>query len=209
MGTDIHSVVQVLLDGKWVTVVVGLCDRIRSYRTFAVLAGVRNGFGFAGIRTGEPVTPIAPPRGLPTDFEVVEGHDHPLPLDLQKRDESVWMGDHSHSHLLLSEIQKYASARMSGCGYISDSSYVDWDGESEPWTHCAMVTGTNVVLMTDAEYQPYVDDDTVPALDKDIYIQVTWLDETYIPRYIEEMEAVAKKYNVSPSDVRLVFGFDS
>ena len=41
---------------------------------FAILAGVRNGYGFAGCDTGDGFRPIAPPRGLPGDVspEVAE-----------------------------------------------------------------------------------------------------------------------------------------
>lgn len=39
----------------------------RNYDLFAILANVRNGVGFAGVRTGGGFTPIAMPRGIPQD----------------------------------------------------------------------------------------------------------------------------------------------
>jgi len=39
----------------------------RNYNWFAVLADVRNGRGFAGIKTGEGFDPIADPKGFPSD----------------------------------------------------------------------------------------------------------------------------------------------
>lgn len=40
----------------------------RNYNLFAILADVRNGRGFAGIKTGEGFNPIASPKGLPKDI---------------------------------------------------------------------------------------------------------------------------------------------
>lgn len=58
----------------------------RNYNLFAILADVRNGRGFAGIKTGEGFQPISEPRGVPEDasdgyIELVEqyggdGHSH-------------------------------------------------------------------------------------------------------------------------------------
>lgn len=41
MGTDIHSIAQVQVDGKWRTVAVGIGGDPRSYNMFAMLADVR------------------------------------------------------------------------------------------------------------------------------------------------------------------------
>lgn len=67
----------------------------RHYLTFSVLADVRNGYGFAGVQTYSPVTPIAPPRGLPADIS---------------DDARDWLDDredHSASWLTLDEIEAY------------------------------------------------------------------------------------------------------
>lgn len=58
MGTDIHGVFQAFDNGQWRDVESSY-EQDRHYQLFAVLAGVRNGYGFAGVPTGEPVTPIA------------------------------------------------------------------------------------------------------------------------------------------------------
>lgn len=66
----------------------------RNYDTFAMLADVRNGRGFAGVDTGDRLQPIAPPRGLPNDCSSA----------VDKEAES-WGGDgHSHSWLTLREL---------------------------------------------------------------------------------------------------------
>ena len=72
MGTDIHIVVEIYKDHGWhLTDIVPSQDR--NYRAFAVLADVRNGYGFAGFSTGDAVIPISEPRGLPDDMSPVHG----------------------------------------------------------------------------------------------------------------------------------------
>ena len=89
MGCDIHGFVQVRYgDSEWFS--DGEIEDGRNYRLFAALAGVRNGFGFAGIYSHDPLTPIAEPRGIPDDFVYDENEND--------------MGDHSFSWLHLSEI---------------------------------------------------------------------------------------------------------
>ncbi len=89
MGTDIHSIVQVrkaaerfrllgindappAAPGEWVTVGVAVAGDPRSYNTFAMLADVRNGRGFAGIKTSDGFPVIHEPRGLPSDLEMLD-----------------------------------------------------------------------------------------------------------------------------------------
>ena len=74
MGTDIYPVVEVRdVNGAWTAIMPPgeqrhtSWDFGRSYDCFAVLAGVRNGRGFAGVDTGDGFNPISKPRGLPND----------------------------------------------------------------------------------------------------------------------------------------------
>ena len=67
MGTDIHLTVEVHRDGIWHHVPGDYPDD-RCYDAFAILADVRNGSGFAGVKTGEGFIPISAPRGLPSDI---------------------------------------------------------------------------------------------------------------------------------------------
>ena len=78
MGCDIHSLAQVRKNGKWVTVLQTVAGDHRNYDTFAVLADVRNGYGFAGCDTGDGFEPISEPKGFPSDFEVINGDRHPI-----------------------------------------------------------------------------------------------------------------------------------
>lgn len=100
MGADIHGVLQSRYkrgDGTWSDwwTEEEIYDS-RHYLMFAYLANVRN---YGGVR------PIAEPRGLPEDFKVedvdYDNGDHNL------FGRKVWMGDHSPSWLLLSEIRDH------------------------------------------------------------------------------------------------------
>ena len=96
MGTDIHGVFQRLdkTTGQWHDVASNY-EQDRHYQLFAVLADVRNGYGFAGIPTGEVVTPIAKRRGLPADF-AMDGDSHPIAtlehMDPSRRACAGWCG---------------------------------------------------------------------------------------------------------------------
>lgn len=96
MGTDIHGVFQRYdeRERNWYDVGYINWPEDRHYQLFAVLAGVRNGYGFAGVITGEVVPPIAPRRGLPPDFEM-DYHDHPTSPECMAPDRREWwLADH-------------------------------------------------------------------------------------------------------------------
>lgn len=69
----------------------------RNYDAFAILADVRNGRGFAGVKTGEGFNPIADPKGVPSDASA----------EYKERVED-WKGDgHSHSYFTVAELKAY------------------------------------------------------------------------------------------------------
>lgn len=119
MGCDIHLYTEVLEDGSWRPLLppaqsthwdpanydspedaeryrIDLPQTFgdRNYGLFAILAGVRNGSGFAGTDLGDPTIPITEPRGVPDDASA----DY-------RREVEQWGGDgHSHSWLSLADV---------------------------------------------------------------------------------------------------------
>jgi len=196
MGCDIHSVIQIKRewDNRWKTVALDIGDN-RNYNSFAVYADVRNGSGFAGCDTGEGWNPIASPRGLPKDFPVTEECVHGVELpEEQKAPMSQWMGNHSHSWLLLSEmLEKWKSLEGKQYeihGYVDNDEYERTLAVGKPPTEwCGGTSRTDVVK---AKWK-------VPAHER-LYM---------MRNHIAIMDAIAKAEDLKPERVRLVFGFDS
>lgn len=112
MGTDIHLRVQGKRGEAWEYVTIkpfpayGDDDHswdtgpdVCNYAVFALLAGVRNGTGFAGVRTHSPVKPAFAGRGLPDGVTEEEGEEE---IPNAGSDD---MGDHSFTHATLSELR--------------------------------------------------------------------------------------------------------
>lgn len=200
MGCDIHSVVQVYKDGEWRTVKHEPSDG-RDYDTFAVYANVRNGYGFAGVDTGEGWPFISEPRGLPVDFHVWNDDHH-----------GTWMGDHSHSWLLLSEIQKawdgFAGKEYEKHGVLTKQHYMETLAMGLlPKEWCGGKSGGDVIVADEAAVR-------AGAVQNYTDVQCKWKTPAQdrlhtMKSHLDVMKWLPEEYDVSPEQVRLVFGFDS
>lgn len=247
MGCDIHPIVETRKDGRW-AFHKQMTDKLnnyrkgedglylrRSYDTFAILADVRNGHGFAGCDTGDGFVPISKPRGLPLDLseEVVssiKGREDELDLE----DPHVpWLGDHSQSYLTLEEILNYPhwQATTRKRGVLDLASYFKWKRSGEVWPDgwCGWTSGQGVVVYRESDLRAFLSTllpdgsgaDRTPELEAALLdrakaqgihanIQAEW----EVP-YWECAEHFYKKVIPAlqelgdPADVRLVFGFDS
>ena len=151
MGCDIHFYVEKKEAGKWVTADkwsnpysddhkdVDSKDEFygnRNYDLFAILANVRNGYGFAGSPTGFGFVPICEPKGFPEDAceEVKELCEH--------------CGEHTPSWLTLKEILDYdwTQRTVKQCS-VSAWQYFEWSrwrkgkGEELPEEYCSWSSG--------------------------------------------------------------------
>lgn len=194
MGTDIHGVFQ-RFNGrarKWVDVPSNY-EFGRHYQLFAVLAGVRNGRGFAGVSTGDPVVPIAEPRGLPEDFEVENGSDHA----------GVGMGDHTYSWLTGEEILAWRdrAPEVTHHGILSRREYDALvDRTKPPDEYSSGVWGRDLVIVSDTMLEK-------ARQPKWTHIRYSWKvslkDE--LAYFFDEVDRLAAKHG----KIRFVFGFDS
>lgn len=236
MGCDIHSVAQVKIKGKWKTVLQDVAGDNRNYDTFAVLANVRNGYGFAGVDTGDGFIPISQPRGYPKDFKVDDNEDHKISKKTPTGDKyewadakyrksrlkeiadstSVWMGDHSHSFHTLKEIKDYLVKMDTRStikrGFVNEKTYLELRktrAHPEGWS--GGISGANIVTMTEKQYLKAESEGKLP--NGEIYVQYCWTvsytEGTDISAIVEQLEGLAKKYKVEDTEVRFVFGFDS
>lgn len=210
MGTDIHGVMQKKVAGRWEDI-PSKYDENRHYQLFAVLADVRNGYGFARCPTGEEVRPIAQPRGLPEDF-AVENDYHPIAtLEImsegrQKYHEEVeplevWMGDHSYSWLTGQEMLDAFEGlpTIAKTGVLSRAEYEQWDKKTPPPTYCGGVSGNGVVVIGSIAEAPFSPEWT--------HIRCTWQRDLKdeLAYFFDEVRRLVDLHG----DIRYVFGFDS
>lgn len=161
MGCDIHFFVEVKKDGKWgsadhwevdtdydppafkVPYVKRFYDG-RNYNLFSILADVRNGRGFAGVKTGDGFVPIAAPKGIPEDVS-----------ERVAAEAEAWDGDgHSHSWLTLREIFEYDWTQVTKLrGFVNALEFRAWfhhrreRGEG-PESYCGGVGGHSVEVVS-------------------------------------------------------------
>ena len=186
MGTDIHIAVEIFRDGGWHLSDAEVTED-RNYRAFAVLADVRNGYGFGGFSTGEALMPIDEPRGLPDDLspELRRAAPESSSDDYSNH---VWLGDHSFSWVTLKELLDYdLDEPVIVQGYVSkeEARHYRETGE-KPRSYAAAVFAN----LENFEYLKWPEPIRESA----------WL----IPKLIEELTPLGE-----PDNVRIVFGFDS
>lgn len=258
MGCDIHSIGQVRIKGKWETKIQDVAGDECDYNIFAILANVRNGTGFAGIPTGEGYTNYFEPRGLPHDlapaldedgnysdeciaipkgtrsdnsYEWAQEEYRVSRLKELLESERVWMGDHSHSWLLLPELEEFIETNSHRdyrkVGVVDKDTYEKFiaSGRKQPDEWCGMISGPKVLVWSEQEYKRMKNSvemehasytnkhgELVKFSDAEIHIRIEWKAE-YVPeglkKIVESLRRLAKDHNVSANDVRYVFGFDS
>lgn len=186
MGTDIHGVFQRhnKETGAWEDI-EHKYEMDRHYLLFAVLAGVRNGRCFAGVKTVEAVAPIAEPRGYPEGFPLAER-----------------LGDHSHSWLTGEEMLAWFASTpvVVQTGVLSRDEYERWDKKSAPDNYCGDVSGRDVVVVSDTQIARAL----APNWN---YIRCEW-DASLRDELTYFFDEVAR-LQAEHGQVRFVFGFDS
>ena len=177
MGTDIHC--SFFKVSNSVETVETNYDGNRHYLLFAILAGVRNGYGFAGVKTHTPIMPIAADRGLPEW----------LPED-------GWYGDHSYTYVDIDEILNYDwSQTTERSGVVPIDKYVP---NEIPEEYSGGVWGGNTVVSLPDE-----------ITEATTHVSTTWNitigDEC--DYFLEEIKRLRSEY--PNDEIYMVMGFDS
>ena len=152
MGCDIHIKAEVKNNGKWTVNkeevflnpyfkegedvnYAWMKDKFqvepdggRNYDWFSILADVRNGFGFAGISTGDGFDVIAQPKGLPNDLsiECLKFFCNPVTSDPELEDEE---DDEGRYYVSEDSANKWVNdygckfVEIDGEKYVSDPDY--------------------------------------------------------------------------------------
>lgn len=109
----------------------------RNYDLFAILADVRNGHGFAGIKTGGGFVPIAEPRGIPEDASE----------DCRLLCEHYGVDGHSHSYHTLRQLLDYdwtqTTSKQGWCSFREWSRWFKGEGRG-PSSYSGDVFGGGV-----------------------------------------------------------------
>lgn len=163
MGCDIHDYVEVRMYGRWNKVgrvfpnpyhdpeqpeqpqdedgyiwnakMIENPFRCRSYSTFAILADVRNGVGFAGCDTGDGFVPVSNPKGLPQDVSE----------EIKKASDAWGCDGHSHSWLTLRELEEYDWDRTSKRrGWVDPHNFDLWRKTGRPNGWSGSVEGGSI-----------------------------------------------------------------
>ena len=173
----------------------------RNYDEFAILANVRNGYGFAGCDTGDAIRPISMPKGLPEDVS--------SPI---KRESDKWGGDgHSHSWLTAKEIKDYLAEDLKKIqrGWVTVPTYKQFIETGNPYPCCGMVDGSQIMRV------PQKDCEKIQAEnpDKIVYTKIEWTEyaKDCAPWLFNEClnQLMAKSSDGTGEDIRLVFWFDN
>lgn len=237
MGCDIHLYVEKRVNpshdwesaDKWTTEkgatrpTVDYGDHFyndRCYSLFAMLADVRNGHGFAGIKTGEGFVPIAIPRGLPQDVSP----------NLAAECKDYGVDGHSHSYLTLEELLAYDWTQESMLlGHLHGYDYREWNrwarkrGHS-PNSWAGSIGGGGIMHITNQEMEQIIvrlenEAESLPRKDQEQYIkdglrdyvtECTWSQKYYqcaagfLSTCLPRLLRLGK-----PENVRIVFWFDN
>lgn len=212
MGTDIHMEVEVRSDGIWkrhehwdeacdfcadgkgkngapcywckgtrTRKVRAYSDR--NYDVFAILADVRNGYGFAGCDTGDGFVPIAEPRGLPADLSFdpeAEDADGDCAFEL---------GDHSQTWLTLDEVLAYDWDRTTKKrGHVDPWNFELFRREGSPRSWSGGISGSTIEHVSNAAMAKMIDSGEIqwvgPEPDRN-----SWIDRPYTTSLQREMKS--------------------
>lgn len=217
MGCDIHAAIEyrdtgagpwkALLNrnkyfGKWEdeSELTARLDVGRDYDLFAILGNVRNGRGFAGVKTGEGFDPMTDNRGIPEDIspEANEALSH----------------EHSATWVTLPEILAYDWDRSSKhIGWVGAEEFEKWDRmkewNPEPDGWCG---GGNFKKITIEEMRQAIQDGKADSLGRTMCL-IAWVTSyTHDARQMWT-HILPKMLNLGRThgfdNVRLVMDFDS
>jgi hypothetical protein len=168
MGADIHMTIQTRESSNdpWRTRTDIEAYGDRNYRVFAALAGVRNGEGFAGVKTGNALVPISEPRGFPEDYAAqIANVDDDLGYEEYSclRDEvhgEALSSDHSETWLTLDEVRAYDWDQVSHrVGTVNAEQYKVFKEKGRPESWSAGCFGRGVIHVSNEEMDRRIAED--------------------------------------------------
>jgi hypothetical protein len=221
MGTDIHGgFIKRCNTTNTNTSIKTNWEQDRDYLLFAILAGVRNGYGFAGCYRHEPLKPIAEGRGLPEwlhsdDEEYCSEMYNPWYGSDWGKDEKefgCWLGDHSHTHMTLDEILNWEGwdNYLERGGILTKEHYLKTlavGKEPEAW--CGLVSGGNTKTVREVDFK-------IGGTESEVtHVECKWVSEETLREmytwWLEEILRIKSEHLTQEEDaeIYLIVGFDS
>jgi hypothetical protein len=239
MGTDIHMACEVRRNGEWTLVTDKVFKNVwyspnshfsfdkeqytcvpydsRNYNMFAMLAGVRNGRGFAGVKIGEEFNPISEPKGYPDDMCAELMSDIDGSYEEWDDDRPHLSNEHSASWLTLKELLDYDWEQLH-CNYgcVSEDVYRDFVMQCKhPDSWSGGISGPNIVHISEQEMVNLIDGILLREDGKQYYTSCYFVAQTYkdcagsfYDNTIPDLQALVPEGGTT-EDVRVVFDFDS
>ncbi|KAL9657563.1 hypothetical protein ABK040_000990 [Willaertia magna] len=176
----------------------------RNYDVFAILADVRNGFGFAGCDTGDGFEIISEPKGLPDDVS-----------SIVKQISEKWDCDgHSHSYLTLTELLEYdwINKVTKKRGYVNEREYPNFKTSNRPSSYCGFVSGGSVRIVSNREMDDLICGKKQKETGASYYTQVEWIVpyKEVAEGFYESLDELKKLVPKGKEDqIRIVFFFDN
>ena len=171
---------------------------------FSILADVRNGYGFAGIKTGDGFIPMSDPRGVPEDAS-----------EEYKEWVDEWGVDgHHHSFHTVSQLIEYPhwDEGTTKCGVVSESEYRTFKENGFPNSYCGDCSGRDIVKVTNEVMDGIINGSFMKVEGKEYFTSVERKD-AYKNRasyfYTESIPRLRELAKEDLSSVRIVFFFDN
>lgn len=208
-GTDDYDAPEVYKDWAW--------DG-RNYDLFAILANVRNGYGFAGVKTGSGFIPILQALGILTyddDTYIRRG----IPINVSEFVQTAfyeWGEDgHTPTWLTIQELVDYplwTTGLTVKTGWVNQAEYETFLKNGKPNGWSGGVSGGRVRHISNEEMSRLIEGKTMKEADASYYTQVEWV-ESYADRvgdfYTETIPALKALAGDDLTSVRIVFWFDN
>lgn len=183
--------------------------------TDIILANVRNGIGFAGIKIGEVFNPISYPKGYPEDMcDELKGD-----IDYYEYDDhaGILSNEHSASWLTLKELLDYDREQMHrNYGCVHEDTYRDFIMKGEhPEGWSGDISGPSIVHLSEDEMVDLIQGRYPREDNKQYYTKCYFKAKTYKDSsggFYDDVIPVLQKLvpnGGTTEDVRLVFDFDS
>lgn len=172
----------------------------RNYRLFAYLADVRNGRGFAGVKTGDGVVPFKMPVGWPQDR-----------CDVLKE---IW-SDHSETYYMLDELILFLDCVRKEHHKVYGLVEVGvWDKfisseDDFPESSCGGAYGPNVSVITMEQFNADREKYLARGGKTIYYVDANWMQSNeFVVADFRDMTDEMATYG-DPKDIRVLIFFDS